>query len=54
MRWIDLLMPHLMLAPIALPMLTASLMLLMREEQQRLKLALSVGSTMLGLLVAVA
>ena len=34
----SLLMPHLMLAPIALPMLTAALMLLMREEQQRLKL----------------
>jgi multicomponent K+:H+ antiporter subunit D len=35
------LMPHLMLAPILLPMLTAALMLLLREERQRLKL----GST---------
>ncbi len=48
------LMPHLMLAPIALPLLTAALMLLMREEQQRLKLTLSVLSTALGLLVALA
>ena len=31
------LMPHLMLAPIALPMFTAALLLLLREEQQRLK-----------------
>ena len=29
------LMPHLMLAPIALPMFTAALLLLLREEQQR-------------------
>ena len=48
------LMPHLMLVPIALPMLTAALMLLMREEQQRLKLTLNILSTALGLLVAVA
>jgi multicomponent K+:H+ antiporter subunit D len=47
-------MPHLMLVPIALPMLTAALMLLMREEQQRLKLTLNILSTALGLLVAVA
>lgn len=46
-------MPHLMLAPIALPMLTAALMLLLREERQRLKLGLNVFSTALGLLVAV-
>ena len=48
------LMPHLMLVPVALPMLTAALMLLMREEQQRLKLTLNILSTALGLLVAVA
>jgi multicomponent K+:H+ antiporter subunit D len=48
------LMPHLMLAPIALPLLTAALMLLMREERQRLKLTLNVLSTTLGLLVALA
>ena len=48
------LMPHLMLAPIALPLLTAALMLLMREERQRLKLTLNVLSTTLGLLVSLA
>jgi multicomponent K+:H+ antiporter subunit D len=48
------LMPHLMLAPILLPMLTAALMLLLREEQQRLKIGLNIGSTLLGLLVSVA
>ena len=31
------LMPHLILAPIALPLLTAGLMLLLREERQRTK-----------------
>jgi multicomponent K+:H+ antiporter subunit D len=36
--WLTTLMPHLMLAPILLPMLTAALMLLLREEHQRLKL----------------
>ncbi|SEA29822.1 MULTISPECIES: monovalent cation/H+ antiporter subunit D [Acidovorax] len=48
------LMPHLILAPIALPLLTAALMLLLREEQQRLKLVLNMLSTALGLLVALA
>lgn len=48
------LMPHLMLAPIALPLLTAALMLLLREEQQRLKVALNLLSILLGLLVAIA
>lgn len=48
------LMPHLMLAPIGLPLLTAALLLLLREEQQGLKLGLSVASTLLGLVIAVA
>src|SRR5690606_10057077 len=47
-------MPHLMLAPIALPLLTATLTLLMREERQRIKLGLNMASTALGLLLAVA
>jgi multicomponent K+:H+ antiporter subunit D len=51
---ISQLMPHLMLAPIVLPMLTAALMLLLREEQQRLKLGLNLFSTLLGLVIAVA
>ncbi len=46
------LMPHLMLAPIVLPLLTAALMLLLREEQQRLKVTLNLLSTLLGLAVA--
>ena len=56
-QWIDTiagLMPHLMLAPIVLPLLTAALMLLLREEQQRLKLGLNLLSTLLGLAIAVA
>jgi len=54
MDFISLLMPHLMLAPIALPMLTAALMLLMREELQRVKLAMNIVSTLLGLGIAIA
>ena len=56
-QWIDTiagLMPHLMLAPIMLPLLTAALMLLLREEQQRLKLGLNLLSTLMGLAIAVA
>ncbi len=55
--WLDAagrLMPHLMLAPIALPLLTAALMLLLREEHQRTKLALNLLSTLAGLGVALA
>ena len=47
-----LLMPHLMLAPILLPLLAAALMLLMGEGRPRLKLGLSLASTLLGLGVA--
>ena len=50
---LERLMPHLILAPIALPMLTAGLMLLLREERQRTKVTLNIVSTFLGLLVAV-
>ncbi|MCD6664018.1 MAG: monovalent cation/H+ antiporter subunit D [Comamonas sp.] len=51
---ISSLMPHLMLAPIALPLATAALLLLVREERERLKMTVNIGSTALGLLVAVA
>ncbi|MFT3811926.1 MAG: monovalent cation/H+ antiporter subunit D [Acidovorax sp.] len=61
MTWLDALgalagrfMPHLMLAPIALPLFTAALMLLMREERWRTKLALGIVSTGVGLCVALA
>ncbi len=48
-----LLMPHLILAPIALPLLTAGLMLLLREERQRTKVVLNIAATFAGLVVAV-
>ncbi|QEA11601.1 monovalent cation/H+ antiporter subunit D [Comamonas flocculans] len=48
------LMPHLILVPIALPLFTAALLLVLREERERLKLAINLGSTMLGFLVSVA
>lgn len=47
-------MPHLMLAPIALPLATAALLLVLREERERLKMTLNIGSTALGLLAAIA
>lgn len=47
-------MPHLMLAPIMLPLLTAAVMLLLREELHRTKLVLNLGSTLLGLVIACA
>ena len=50
---LDRLMPHLILAPIALPLLTAGLMLLLREERQRTKVTLNITSTLVGLVVAV-
>ncbi len=50
---LDRLMPHLILAPIALPRLTAGLMLLRREERQRTKVTLNITSTLVGLVVAV-
>ena len=49
MHW----MPHLILMPIVLPLLTACLMLLLREEHQRTKVALNLLSTLLGLGIAV-
>ena len=51
--WTEYLMPHLMLAPIMLPMLTAALMLFLREERQRLKLGMNIVSTSLSLVIVV-
>ena len=48
-----LLMPHLIRAPSALPMVAAGLMLLLREERQRTKVTLNIVATFLGLVVAV-
>ena len=44
-------MPHLLLAPIVLPLFTAALMLLLPEERTRIKLAMNLLSTLLGLLL---
>ncbi|RGE39719.1 monovalent cation/H+ antiporter subunit D [Comamonas testosteroni] len=52
-EWTEFLMPHLMLAPIMLPMFTAALMLFMGEERQRLKLGMNLLSTAIGLLTVV-
>ena len=52
--WLASLMPHLMLIPIVLPMLTAALMLLLKEEQQSIKQVMSIGSTVVGLFAAIA
>ena len=48
------LMPHLMLAPILLPMLTAALMLTLGEKHQRTKLLINLSSCTLGLAIAIA
>lgn len=48
------LMPHLLLAPILLPLLTAALLLLMPESRQRFKLIVNLFSTLLGLGVSMA
>jgi multicomponent K+:H+ antiporter subunit D len=44
---------HLLVAPVLLPLATAALMLMLGEGNRRLKSALNVGSTTLGLLLAV-
>jgi multicomponent K+:H+ antiporter subunit D len=46
--------PHWIVAPILLPLFTGACMLLMREERRRLKAAINIGSTFLGLLLALA
>ena len=48
------LMPHLLLAPILLPLLTAALLLLMPESRQRFKLIVNLFSTLLGMGVSMA
>ena len=52
-RMVDALMPHLLLAPILLPMLTGGLMLLLREEKRQTKVLINIGSTTLGLGIAI-
>ncbi len=52
--WIESLMPHLVVAPILLPMLTAALMLLLGDTRRPLKAALNVLASAAGVLVAAA
>jgi len=47
-------MPHLVAAPILVPLLTAALMLTLEERHRRLKSVLTVASGLVGLLVALA
>ncbi|MCY1022291.1 monovalent cation/H+ antiporter subunit D [Pyxidicoccus sp. MSG2] len=47
-------MPHLMVAPILLPMLTAGAMLLLGEGKRPAKFVLGMGSALLGLAISVA
>lgn len=54
LEWLASLMPHLMLAPIVLPMVTAALMLLLKEERQVVKVVMNIGSTTVGLLISIA
>lgn len=51
---ISSLMPHLMLAPVALPLATAAILLMVREGRERLKTWLNIASTALGLAIALA
>ncbi|MES2415850.1 MAG: monovalent cation/H+ antiporter subunit D [Pseudomonadota bacterium] len=57
-HWLDRLleatMPHLVAAPVLVPMLTAALMLMLGEERRRTKAALTVISGLIGLLAALA
>ena len=53
-HWLDALMPHLLVAPILLPMLTAALMLLLGRRMPQSQRLLGVLSTALGLGIAIA
>ncbi|MDM0040435.1 monovalent cation/H+ antiporter subunit D [Variovorax sp. J22G21] len=53
-RLLEATMPHLVAAPILVPMLTAALMLLMGEQRRRAKATLSVVSGLVGLVAALA
>ena len=53
-RLLDATMPHLVAAPILLPLLTAALMLTLEERHRRLKSVLTVISGLAGLVVALA
>jgi len=52
--WIEAAMPHLIIAPILLPLVAAALMLFMGEQQRHWKALINVAASLLGLLIAVA
>lgn len=52
-EWLQTAMPHLIVAPVVLPLLTTALLLLMGEPRRQLKALLSVISSVCGLLVAI-
>jgi len=54
MAWIERLMPHLIIAPVLLPLATAALMLLLGDTRRPLKAAVNVLSCALGVAVAIA
>ncbi|RMX08042.1 monovalent cation/H+ antiporter subunit D [Corticibacter populi] len=51
--WLSSLMPHLMLAPILLPMLTAAIILFLKEDRQRVKMLLNIFGSIAGLGIAI-
>jgi multicomponent K+:H+ antiporter subunit D len=52
--WIEAAMPHLIIAPILLPLVSAALMLFMGEQQRHWKALINVAASLLGLINAVA
>ncbi len=50
----SLLASHLIVVPVVLPLLTAAVLLLIREQRRRLQALLNIGATAVGLAVAVA
>ena len=52
--WLDLLMPHLLVAPILLPMFTAAVLLIPSEQSRTAKSVVNLLSCLLGLCIAIA
>ncbi len=52
--WLDLLMPHLLVAPILLPMFTAAVLLIPSEQSRTAKSVVNLLSCLLGLGIAIA
>lgn len=52
--WVEAAMPHLLVVPVALPLLTAAAMLFVDERRRRLRASLNLVSCLAGLVVAIA